>query len=142
MLMKICAKCGRKLPQGVKCICQNDRHKIYNDNRRDKEKNSFYHSAAWNRLVATVKARANGLDEYALSQGHLEIGNTVHHIYPIDERPDLKLSPDNLIFLSAKNHNRIHSEYNKDFITKKKLQAKLKHIVNLAATSGGQSKKF
>ena len=130
MLMKICAKCGRKLPQGVKCICQNDRHKLYNTARRDKDKNQFYHSAAWNRLVATVKARANGLDEYALSQGYIEVGNTVHHIFTIDERPDLKLSLDNLIYLSAKNHNFIHSEYNKDSATKKNLQNKLCRIVN------------
>lgn len=129
MLMKICAKCGRKLPQGAKCICQNDRHKIYNAERRDQEKNSFYHSAAWNRLVAMVKARANGLDEYALSQGNLEIGNTVHHIFTIDERPDLKLSLDNLIYLSAKNHNIIHREYNKDAVSKKNLQAKLQRII-------------
>lgn len=130
MLMKICAKCGRKLPQGQKCICCNNRHKIYNTARRDKDKNQFYHSAAWNKLVATVKARANGLDEYALAQGKIETGNTVHHIFTIDERPDLKLSSGNLIYLSAKNHNFIHSEYNKDSATKKILQDKLYRIVN------------
>lgn len=80
-------------------------------------------------MVAMVKARANGLDEYAFAQGILEIGNTAHHIYPIDERPDLKLSASNLIFLSAKNHNRIHGEYNKDAVSKKIMQAKLIRII-------------
>ena len=138
MLMKICAKCGRKLPQGEKCICQNDRHKIYNVERRDQEKNKFYHSAQWNRLVEKVKARANGLDEYALSQGYFEVGNTVHHIFTIDERPDLKTSIDNLIYLSAKNHNHIHKVYEKDN-EKKLLQAKLCEIVQ---SRGGGQKSF
>lgn len=80
-------------------------------------------------MVAMVKARANGLDEYAFAQGILEIGNTAHHIYPIDERPDLKLSASNLIFLSAKNHNHIHKIYEKD-AEKKLLQVKLCEIVN------------
>lgn len=115
--------------QGENCSCQNDRHKIYNAAQRDKEKNAFYHSAAWERLVARVKARASGLDEYAQAQGYFEVGNTVHHIYTVDERPDLKLSLDNLIFLSAKNHNRIHKEYNKDAESKKILQAKLIGII-------------
>lgn len=80
-------------------------------------------------MITTVKARANGLDEYALAQGQIEAGNTVHHIFTIDERPDLKLSLDNLIFLSARNHNIIHNEYNKDSAAKKILQAKLCEIV-------------
>lgn len=127
--MKICAKCGKKLRQGEKCSCQNDRHKIYNTERRDKAKNAFYHSAIWESLVAKVKARASGLDEYAQAQGYFEIGNTVHHIYTVDERPDLKLSLDNLIYLSAKNHNRVHREYKKDAASKKILQAKLIGII-------------
>lgn len=129
MLMKICANCGRKLRQGERCGCHNDRHKLYNAERRDQDKNQFYHSAHWARLVEAVKARANGLDEYALAQGYFETGNTVHHIYTVDERPDLKLSIDNLIFLSAANHNRIHREYAKDAVSKKILQAKLYGII-------------
>ena len=142
MLMKICAKCGRKLPQGTRCICskqrEKERHKIYNAERRDQEKNKFYHSKDWEVLVALVKARANGLDEYALSQGYFEIGNTVHHIYTIEERPDLKTSADNLILVSARNHNRIHKEYERDVTAKKILQAKLYGIIHGGLNVGGQ----
>ncbi len=134
MLMRICAKCGRKVLQGTRCTCakerEKERHKIYNAEFRDQEKNKFYHSKEWASLVAAVKARANGLDEYALAQGYFEEGNTVHHIYTVDERPDLKMSMDNLIYLSARNHNRIHKEYNKDATTKKILQAKLCGIIH------------
>lgn len=31
-------------------------------------------------------------------------GELVHHIYPVEERPELALSPDNLVYVSAKTH--------------------------------------
>lgn len=129
MLMKICNKCGKKLPHNERCTCQNSRHKLYNSSRRDKTKNAFYHSREWTAVVAAVKARAQGLDEYALARGLIEFGSTVHHIYPIDDRPDLKLALDNLIYVSAKNHNHIHAAYSKDVATKKNLQAELTAII-------------
>ena len=125
MLMKICTKCGKRLPKGKKCPCTKSRHKIYNETVRDKNKNNFYHSAQWRSIVELVKARANGLDEYALSLGMLLKGNTVHHIYTVDERPDLKLSVDNLIYVSAKTHNQLHAEYNESPEKKQVLQKKL-----------------
>lgn len=128
ILMKICGKCGNKLPHNDRCHCQNERHKLYNAERRDKEKNTFYHSRQWKSTVEKVKARANGLDEYALSKGYLEKGNTVHHIYTIDERPDLKLSTDNLIYVSAKTHNQIHAVYSENQEKKTALQSDLKRI--------------
>ena len=81
-------------------------------------------------MTRIVKARAKGLDEYALSQGYLEVGNTVHHIYPLEERPDLKLSLKNLIFVSSRSHNVIHREYSKGADSKKQMQKKLFQIVN------------
>lgn len=129
MLMKICTKCGKRLPKGKKCSCTTSRHKMYNKTVRDKEKNEFYHSAQWRSIVGLVKARANGLDEYALSLGMILKGNTVHHIYTVDERPDLKLSVDNLIYVSAKIHNQLHAEYNESPERKRDLQIKLLKII-------------
>lgn len=79
--------------------------------------------------MAKVKARANGLDEYLLSQGRLAKGNTVHHIYTIDERPDLKLSVANLIYVSSRTHNQIHAEYSKSYERKKNLQMELQTVI-------------
>lgn len=132
MLMKICGKCGKKLLQNRRCPCQNERHKLYNSARRDKEKNTFYHSKQWREIAEQVKARANGLDEYFLAQGILEKGSTVHHIYTLDERPDLKLSTDNLIYVSAKTHNWIHAEYVRSDAARVELQKEL-----LKITGGG-----
>lgn len=130
MLQRICANCGRRLSQGDKCVCQKARHKIYNAEYRDEIKNDFYHSAAWKKVAAAVKARANGLDEYLLSQGCLEQGTIAHHIFPIDESADLKLSMENLIFVSASTHNYVHEEYRKSQQNKKAIQARLKAIVD------------
>lgn len=129
MLMKICARCGNKVMYNKRCTCPNERHKLYNSERRDKEKNIFYHSIQWRAIVDEVKARANGLDEYKLSQGCLEKGNTVHHIYTVEERPDLKLSIENLIFVSTRTHNQIHAEYSKSQEKKKELQSRLMEII-------------
>lgn len=123
--MRICQQCRRRLRQGERCHCQKNRHRRYNRERRDAVKNQFYHSREWAKLVELVKARANGLDEYALAQGRLEAGNTVHHIYTIDERPDLKAALENLIYVSARTHNKIHAEYNVDETSKKNMQARL-----------------
>lgn len=141
MLMKICNKCGRRLKKNEHCSCSKDRHKIYNTQRRNSDKNKFYHSSVWEKMVEAVKARAHGLDELALDEGRIETGNTVHHIYTIDERPDLKTSIDNLIFLSAKSHNRVHKEYQKDSISKKTMQEKLSRIA-IASMAGAVKKSF
>ena len=96
---------------------------------RDTNKKKFYGSTTWKKIVELVKARANGLDEYELANGIISIGNTVHHIFTVDERPDLKNAPDNLIFVSSKTHNKIHAEYNKGVREKRELQEKLLAIV-------------
>lgn len=137
MLMKICKQCGKKLKQGVQCNCNKNRHTLYNQNVRDKNKNSFYHSLEWKALTAFIKARANGLDEYALSLGMIMKGNTVHHIYTIDEKPELKLSADNLIYVSSKTHNQIHHEYKQSLEKKKELQSELMTIVKKAGGGAG-----
>ena len=128
LLMRIC-KCGRRVPQGQVCDCQKRRHKVYDEERRDKVKREFYSSMEWKKIASLVKARANGLDEYLLaSEGIIEVGSTVHHIYTIDERPDLKEDLNNLIFVSARTHNKIHSEYARDEKSKRAMQNKLVEI--------------
>lgn len=137
MLMRIC-KCGRRVKQGEKCPCQKSRHKLYDETRRDDSKREFYHSVQWRKIAQTIKARAKGLDEYQLAKGVLEVGSTVHHIYPIEERPDLKTNLSNLIFVSAKTHNQIHAEYSKGEQEKRELQKTLLEVT----TTRGQVGKF
>lgn len=125
MLMKICLSCGCRIKQGEQCNC---RHRNYDKTQREQVKTAFYHSKEWRLVVEAVKARANGLDEYSLLEGRLCKGNTVHHIYTIEERPDLKLTLSNLIYVSSTTHNMIHAEYDKGKANRKAIQEKLKTI--------------
>ncbi len=112
MLMRICQGCGRRVPQGAQCPCAKGRHKEYDKSCRDKGATAFYHSRGWSRLTAAIKARAGGCDEYIRHwDGRLVPGNTIHHIELLDERPDLALSPENLICVSPATHRAIHDRY-------------------------------
>ena len=125
MLIKICS-CGRKLRQGEVCTC---RHKIYDKSQRNQRENKFYRSAAWLNVRQVAIARANGLDEYVLKYEQKIIkGNLVHHIFELKERPELKLSLDNLILVSSRTHNKIHAEYDKSLADRLAMQTKLKAI--------------
>lgn len=129
MLIKLCPQCKKKLCPNEHCSCSSRRHKFYNAQRRDQEKNAFYQSRDWKLIAAQIKARASGLDEFALAQGRLEKGNTAHHIFTIDESPELRLSVDNLIYVSTRTHNQIHSEYSRSPEQKDRMQKKLSEIV-------------
>lgn len=107
MLTRICQNCGRVIPQGTRCPCRND----YNQTRK-KQQTDFYWSARWHKLAEACRARALYRDEYLAYYEHRAVpGRIAHHIYPADERPELKASLDNLIFLSDSMHRRVHLAY-------------------------------
>ena len=125
MLMKIC-KCGKKIAQGEVCTCQKQRHKIYNEQYRDRVKNTFYHSLAWSKVSKMAKERANGLDEYLLEyEKQIVPGSLTHHIFELNDYTDLSLSMDNLIYVSTRTHALIHAAYNRDEKSKIEMQNKL-----------------
>ena len=77
MLKKICNKCGRKINVNEKCECneasRRESYKIYNEKYRDRVAQTFYESEAWRRVREVAKARAGGIDEYAMEyEGRLE----------------------------------------------------------------------
>ena len=125
MLTRICPSCGRPVQQGEACPCQAKRHKAYDRERRDKDRAKFYHSREWRAVVAAVRARAGYADELAKASGRLVPGSVVHHIHPVGERPDLRLSLGNLIYVSARTHKAIHDAYDKSPQTKKEMQSRL-----------------
>ena len=125
MLTRICTACGRIVPQGERCLCQTARHKEYDRGRRDRDKARFYHSREWQAVAAAVRARAGYADEVAKASGRLVPGSVVHHIHPVGERPDLRLSMGNLIYVSARTHKAIHDAYDKSPQAKKEMQSRL-----------------
>lgn len=127
MLTRICSKCGKHVPQGSQCPCRKKRHLEYDRDSRDKGKADFYSSASWKRVAAAARARAGYADEYAfVYKGRLERGNIVHHIIPLEERPDLALDLRNLVCVSAATHDRIHRAYQNG--EKAEMQEKLRGI--------------
>lgn len=122
MIKKICENCGRKISLLETCSC---RHRIYDKVQRDKSKENFYQSKMWRALSEYAKVRANGLDEHLLSKGQIVRGNITHHIFTVDERPDLKFAKENLIYVSSATHNMIHNEYDKGKESRRKMQEEL-----------------
>ena len=130
MLTYICLRCGREVEQGKKCDCMNRSRKEYESEGRRKEVRAFYDSAMWRKLRESIKARANGCDEYVLyTTGRIVPGYLVHHIYPADEYPAMRLLPNNLIYVSKDTHDWIHSVYRQGLDAKHELIKKLFRIV-------------
>ena len=126
MLMRICGRCGQRIAQGQQCACMADRHHAYDRERRDKARARFYHSREWRQISQAARMRA-GYDEVIFSEtGRLIPCDVVHHIEPIAERPDLRLSMSNLICVTAKTHRRIHAAYDDDPMTKRQMIARLR----------------
>lgn len=56
----------------------------------------FYHKTAWRRLRLLALQRDNFLCQDCLKKGIIRTAREVHHIIPLEERPDLGLVLKNL----------------------------------------------
>ena len=131
MLMKICGKCGKKIEATKTCECSKSRHKVYDREYRNKDNAEFYHSKAWKQLTKLCKLQANGLDLYELEvNGKIVKGSLSHHIEELEDNIDRALDITNLIWVSEKTHNYIHSIYNRSKEDKNKLKTLLFKIIN------------
>ena len=71
-----------------------------------KKREAFYGTGAWLRLRVAVLQR----DNYWCQICKRSWANTVHHIIPIMQRPDLALDADNCEACCSGCHNRDHPE--------------------------------
>lgn len=130
MLTRICLRCGREVEQGKQCQCMNTTRREYENEGRRKDVRAFYDSQMWRKLRESIKARANGCDEYVFATtDRIVPGYLVHHIYPADEYPAMRLLPNNLIYVSKDTHEWIHSVYRQGLDAKHELIKKLFRIV-------------
>ncbi|MGL5152801.1 MAG: hypothetical protein ACRC7N_19770 [Clostridium sp.] len=113
---------------------QKERYKEY-QRRRLKDKfqvkaQKFYKSPEWERIKEAIKASVYHIDifEYYLT-GKIVEGENVHHIIEIDEDWNSRLDINNLIYLTHKNHMRIHSKYNKSKKDREKVQKILQGLL-------------
>ena len=125
MLKTVCIKCNKKINRGESCKCSN-RNKDYDRFERNKETKKIYHSKEWIKLTALCKSKCNGLDLYELYENNKIIkGELSHHIIPVEDDDKKKFDINNLIYVSKKTHNFIHSVYDSSEEEKKALQTKL-----------------
>ena len=81
-----------------------------------KESLPFYHTAAWKRIRQVALMRDGGMCQDCMDRMRAGYGirprraQMVHHIIPVEERPDLALELSNLRSLCFECHNREHPE--------------------------------
>ncbi|QDU33764.1 HNH endonuclease [Poriferisphaera corsica] len=98
--------CDRHTKQGEQQATQ--RHKEYDDNRRNKEAADFYHSKEWREVRVKALRRDNHLCKQCEKAGKLTPATIVHHVLEARERPDLRTHLPNLESVCAACHNRLH----------------------------------
>lgn len=74
------------------------------------DKHEFYHSKTWKNKRARVLRRDGYIDQLALMLYDKTLpGETVHHIFPLEEYPEYRLCSWNLITVSAVTHDKLHN---------------------------------
>lgn len=125
-----CPHCGRRVPRGEKCPC---------DFKREYSKpvgiRRLYHTSRWARLRAAVMSLYNGIDPYAQMHGRIEYADTVHHIIPADEEPDLFFNGSNLLPVSRHSHDEIHTIYRQGGAARQELITELRSLVKTPSFS-------
>lgn len=123
---------------GVSCSCRKNRHKDYDLYRRNKESTAIYHSGCWVKLAQMCKQLCCGLDIYELmTTGRAIPGELCHHIVEVNDDPGQAYDIDNLVYVSARNHAKIHVIYAQSVEKKRDLQKKLKIFLKLFNGTGG-----
>jgi len=81
--------------------------------REDRRKRGNFrergYDSRWDK-VKSLKLRANPVCERCASEGRVTIATVVHHVIPVNERPDLLLSFENLKSLCRRCHAREHAK--------------------------------
>lgn len=75
-----------------------------------KKVDPFYNSTAWKKLRVVALVRDNYLCQPCLRNKRLTTANTVHHIKPRLDHPELALDLDNLESICPSCHNKEHPE--------------------------------
>ena len=131
MIKKYCEYCHKVVPYDHNCL----QKQTYS---YEKKTNPFYLSKQWADKREHIKRKCFGLDVYDLLINHtVTYGRIVHHIVPLNDNEQLKLSDSNLIFLSDTNHQLIHKmlERNYDY-TINMLTECLKKFEEIFGTGG------
>jgi len=88
----------------------------WSDNMSEK----FYKSKKWKTKREVILKRDNYLCRECKRYGKTTQATTVHHILPLEQRPDLKLNSQNLISLCNECHNQMHDRNTNELTNKGK----------------------
>lgn len=90
----------------------------------------FYKTKRRKKLREAILMRDKYMCQDSLRYGQSVEANTVHHIFPVEEYPELFYNPYNLISLSTKAHNKMHNRITNEISPYgKKLQERFRREV-------------
>lgn len=75
---------------------------------------NFYKTAKWKAKRERILRRDEYLCQECKRYGKTTPATTVHHIYPLEQRPELELVSDNLISLCNQCHDKMHDRNNNE----------------------------
>lgn len=73
-----------------------------------KETDPFYKTAKWKSVREAVLRRDGYMCQESKRFGKMRPADTVHHIWPREDFPEIALAPWNLVALSAAAHDSMH----------------------------------
>jgi 5-methylcytosine-specific restriction enzyme A len=133
-IKKLCSYtgCHKVVDEGIKyCIkherVDKERYKEYQARRladtEEKKYQEFYESIEWRRLRKVIALGFLEIDilEY-YTTGRIVQGERVHHIVELREDWNSRLDIFNLIYLTEKNHRKVHAIYERSERDKKAMQ--------------------
>ncbi len=111
MIYTRCQSCKARIEVGKPCErCRKNYEKIRRKTRPETDR--YYLTGEWQTARSKAIAKTFGLDPYSLIVlGIIEHGFTVHHIVPLETDYSLRSEQSNLIYLTEKNHRKIHELY-------------------------------
>lgn len=134
MLLKhMCPVCKKIIPIDKPCCEEHEsRRSRYDRTVRysaDKKLHDFYISGEWKTLKAATASRYSGICLWTYyKRGEIAPYDEIHHIIPVRDCWEKRLSPSNLIPLSHAAHMLVEAEYRKG--GKKRMQAELFELKN------------
>nr|DAI26454.1 MAG TPA: HNH endonuclease [Caudoviricetes sp.] len=91
---------------------------------------NFYNTKKWKDKRLKVLRRDKYICIECKRYGKITEATTVHHIYPYELYPELKLNLNNLISLCEKCHNEMHNRKNHEITNKgKELQKRISPLL-------------
>lgn len=151
MRKKLCSYpgCHKVVEDGVK-YCERhkntdkEKYREYKRKRMENEEEArrqqFYNSKAWEGFRTAQEAAQFGIDIFEYyTTGRIVKAEQYHHIEEITEAWYRRLDEGNVIGLSEANHRRIHKEYERGYMAKRKMQHALYDMLKRFRREFGES---